>query len=103
VKSSAELPSLTLTQRQLCDIELLMNGAFSPLDQFMDQDVYESVVEHLRLGPKYDNAVFPMPIVLDVNKKVSYSRIFGARVARDGLRVFPVCRYCCRRPENRVA
>ena len=36
----------------------------------MDQDVYNSVVKNLRLGPKYNDAVFPMPIVLDVSSKV---------------------------------
>ena len=35
--------SLTLTQRQLCDLELLTNGAFSPLTGFMDQDTYDAV------------------------------------------------------------
>jgi len=46
---SVFLPSLTLTHRQLCDIELLMNGGFSPLTQFMDSATYNSVVENMRL------------------------------------------------------
>jgi hypothetical protein len=70
-KISPSLPSLTLTPRQLCDVELIMNGGFSPLDKFMDEDVYNSVVQDMRLGPKYNNAVFPLPITLDVSEAVS--------------------------------
>ena len=41
--------SITLSRRQLCDLELLMNGAFSPLGGFMDRDAYESVLHAMRL------------------------------------------------------
>ncbi len=34
---SQDYPAITLTQRQLCDLELLVNGAFSPLQGFMNQ------------------------------------------------------------------
>ena len=44
-----KFPSITLSQRQLCDLELLMNGAFSPLRGFMTREVYESVLETMRL------------------------------------------------------
>ena len=52
--------SITLTQRQVCDLELLMNGAFSPLTGFMNQADYESVVDNMRLA---DGTVWPVPIV----------------------------------------
>ena len=42
---SLDMPSVTLSQRQLCDIELMMNGGFTPLDGFMDRDAYEHVVD----------------------------------------------------------
>jgi sulfate adenylyltransferase len=62
-KDSHGFPAVTLTQRQLCDLELLMNGAFSPLRGFMIQGVYESVLENMRL-PK--GLLWSMPITLDV-------------------------------------
>ena len=63
---SQNFPSLTLSQRQVCDLELLMNGAFSPLTGFMGKAAYESVVDDMRLP---DGAVWPVPIVLDLPEK----------------------------------
>ena len=48
-KDAQAFPAITLTQRQLCDLELLMNGAFSPLRGFMTREMYESVLEKMRL------------------------------------------------------
>ncbi|KAF7790304.1 hypothetical protein EIP86_001258 [Pleurotus ostreatoroseus] len=60
------LPDLVLTDRQLCDLELIMNGGFSPLESFMNQADYTSVVDTLCLA---DGALFAMPITLDVSKE----------------------------------
>ncbi|HHX90511.1 MAG TPA: adenylyltransferase, partial [Paracoccus sp.] len=60
------LPSWDLTPRQICDLELLMNGGFSPLKGFMGRADYDSVVENMRLS---DGALWPMPITLDVSEK----------------------------------
>jgi sulfate adenylyltransferase len=62
-KESQSFPSITLSQRQLCDLELLMNGAFSPLRGFMDRDAYEFAVEKMRLP---NGLLWPIPITLDV-------------------------------------
>lgn len=62
-RESQHFPSITLSQRQLCDLELLMNGAFSPLAGFMTRDVYESVLKDLRLP---GGLLWPIPIVLDI-------------------------------------
>lgn len=62
---AAALPSWDLTQRQVCDLELLMNGGFSPLKGFMNKADYDGVVEKMRLA---NGALFPMPITLDVNE-----------------------------------
>lgn len=67
-KKAIHLPSLVLNHRQLCDIELLINGGFSPLTGFMDQKTYNSVVENMRLP---DGLLWPMPITLDVSKKTA--------------------------------
>jgi sulfate adenylyltransferase len=54
-----------LNERQSCDTELLMNGAFSPLKGFMNPEVYKSVVEKMRLPSS--NLLFGLPVVLDTN------------------------------------
>ena len=63
---AAELPSWDLTARQVCDLELLMNGGFNPLKGFLSEQDYNSVVENLRLA---DGSLWPMPINLDVSQK----------------------------------
>lgn len=66
--------AITLTQRQLCDLELLLNGGFAPLDGFMDSTTYDSVVNDMRLP---DGTVWPIPIVLDVSEKIA-QKVHGA-------------------------
>jgi sulfate adenylyltransferase len=61
---AGELPSWDLTPRQVCDLELLMNGGFSPLRGFMGQADYERVLIEMRLA---DGTLWPMPITLDVS------------------------------------
>ncbi|KAG9050480.1 Sulfate adenylyltransferase [Tulasnella sp. UAMH 9824] len=51
--------------RQLCDLELIINGGFSPLEGFMDEKNYNSVVETMRLA---DRTLFPIPVTLDVSE-----------------------------------
>jgi len=79
---SQQYLSLTLTQRQVCDLELLMNGAFSPLAGFMNQADYDSVVDDVRLA---DGTVWPVPIVLDVDETFAAGLEKGSKIAlRDG-------------------
>ncbi|MBZ0279074.1 MAG: bifunctional sulfate adenylyltransferase/adenylylsulfate kinase [Anaerolineae bacterium] len=58
------LPSIQLSERALCDLELLAVGAFSPLDRFMGQADYQRVLDDMRLA---DGTLFPMPITLPVD------------------------------------
>ena len=60
---AADLTSHDLSPRQICDLELLMNGGFNPLKGFMTEEDYDGVVENMRL---VDGALWPMPITLDV-------------------------------------
>jgi len=63
-KESETLPAIVLTERQLCDLELILNGGFSPLEGFMNEADYNGVVEDLRLK---NGALFSMPICLDIS------------------------------------
>jgi sulfate adenylyltransferase len=60
--------SIDLNPRQLCDLELLTSGGFSPLTSFMSQTDYESVCTHMRLA---DGTLWPIPVVLDVPDEVA--------------------------------
>lgn len=57
------LPSLQLTDRQVCDLELLAVGGFSPLDRFMGREDYRRVLDDMRLA---NGQIFPIPITLPV-------------------------------------
>ncbi|KAF8348338.1 sulfate adenylyltransferase [Amanita rubescens] len=65
-EEAVNLPDIFLTERQLCDLELILNGGFSPLEGFMNEKDYASVIESLRLS---DGVLFPMPVTLDVSRK----------------------------------
>ncbi len=58
------LPDITLSDRQLCDLELLATGAFSPLDGFMTRSDYESVLDRMRLQSGF---LWPIPVCLNVS------------------------------------
>ena len=63
---SKEWPSWDLTGRQLCDLELLLTGGFSPLRGFMTRADYEGVCHNMRLA---NGTLWPMPITLDVTEE----------------------------------
>ncbi|MBI5557997.1 MAG: bifunctional sulfate adenylyltransferase/adenylylsulfate kinase [Deltaproteobacteria bacterium] len=71
-------PALDLNPRQICDLELLLNRAFYPLDGYLDQDDYQSVLERMRLS---DNTVWPMPVCLDVPEKIGAALKPGDKLA----------------------
>jgi sulfate adenylyltransferase len=64
--AAGSLPSWDLTARQVCDLELLMNGGFYPLKGFQSQADYTSTVETMRTS---DGALWPIPVTLDVSEK----------------------------------
>jgi sulfate adenylyltransferase len=59
-------PSWDLTPRQVCDVELLLSGGFSPLRGFVNRLDYEGVCHNMRLG---NGLIWPMPITLDVTEE----------------------------------
>jgi sulfate adenylyltransferase len=72
------LPSWDLTARQICDLELLMNGGFYPLTGFLGKADYTSVVEKMRLA---DGTLWPMPITLDVGQDFADKLKSGQKIA----------------------
>ncbi|MGE4657939.1 MAG: bifunctional sulfate adenylyltransferase/adenylylsulfate kinase [Gammaproteobacteria bacterium] len=71
-------PSWDLATRQLCDLELLLNGAFSPLEGFLGHDDYQSVLKEMRLT---DGLLWPIPINLDVTEAFAGLIKEGASIA----------------------
>jgi len=62
------LQSWTLNDRQICDLEMIMNGGFSPLIGFLDQDDYDAVCTGMSLQ---NNDLWPIPITLDVTENTA--------------------------------
>ena len=58
----------TLTDRQLCDCEMILDGSFYPLDRFMNENDYNQVLQNMRIST---GELFPIPIILDVDEDFS--------------------------------
>ena len=61
---AAILPSIQISERSVCDLEMLATGAFSPLNRFMGKEDYHSVLEDMRLSSGH---IYPIPVTLCVN------------------------------------
>jgi sulfate adenylyltransferase len=81
---AAQLPSLQLSERTLCDLELLAIGAFSPLDRFMTRADHERVLAEMRLA---DGQLFPIPVTLpiDADTEVHLDRDIALRSPKNDL------------------
>ena len=58
------LPSIQVSERIVCDLELLATGGFSPLDRFMGKEDHQRVLDEMRLTSGH---LFPIPITLPVD------------------------------------
>jgi sulfate adenylyltransferase len=67
-EQSVNWSSWDLTERQICDLELLMSGGFSPLTGFMAKDDYDRVCTEMRLT---DGTLWPIPITLDITEQAA--------------------------------
>ena len=65
---SLNYKSWVLNERQICDLEMILNGSFAPLNCFLKRDDYESVLSSMRLN---NGNLWPIPINLDVNEEFS--------------------------------
>ena len=81
-RRAGELPSIQLSDRATCDLELLACGAFSPLDTFMPQADYRRVLDEMRLA---DGTLFPIPITLpsEAGPEISLDREVALRDAKN--------------------
>lgn len=77
-KAARDFKSWELTERQLCDLELLLNGAFSPLQGFLTRSEYDSVLDTMRLP---DGVLWPIPITLDVTEHFAGELRIGEAIA----------------------
>ena len=72
------LIDLTLNDRQICDFEMLVNGAYSPLKGFLCESDYNSVISNNRLS---DGTVWPIPITLDITSDFAKKITIGDKLA----------------------
>ncbi|NHZ86615.1 MAG: bifunctional sulfate adenylyltransferase/adenylylsulfate kinase, partial [Planctomycetia bacterium] len=79
--------SWTLTDRQVCDLELILNGGFSPLKGFFNKKDYDSVVNNMRLD---DGTLWPMPITLDITEEISGKLSQGDKLVLRDKEGFPL-------------
>ena len=75
---SVDWPSWDLTERQLCDLELLLSGGFSPLTGFLTRDDYGRVCAEMRL---VDGTIWSIPITLDVTEQAAEALSPGQMLA----------------------
>lgn len=75
-REATHLPSLQVSSRSVCDLEILASGGFSPIDRFMGSADYESVLRSMRLS---NGVLFPIPLVLPVHEANRHKA--GERVA----------------------
>jgi sulfate adenylyltransferase len=82
-----ELPGWDLGRRGLCDLELLMQGAFAPLNGYMSREQYESVLAGMRLP---DGRLWPLPICLALPEAVGGALEIGGDLALNDREGFPL-------------
>ena len=79
--------SWSITDRQICDLELILNGGFSPLKGFLNKKDYDSVVKDMRLA---DGTLWPMPITLDITKDITEKLAQGDKLVLRDKEGFPL-------------
>jgi sulfate adenylyltransferase len=78
LRKAKRLPSIQISFRSVCDLELLAIGAFSPLDRFMGEKDYRSVLRDMRMA---DGTLMPVPVTLPVDS-IDGLKIGGELVLR---------------------
>ncbi len=84
---SYSMKSWAMNERQYFDIELLLNGGFSPLQGYMNREEYESVLDNMRLK---DNSLWSIPIYLDVSERFAEKLSEGEDIVLRDSESFPL-------------
>ncbi|MCI0887678.1 MAG: bifunctional sulfate adenylyltransferase/adenylylsulfate kinase [Chloroflexi bacterium] len=63
-EKATRLPSIQVSERIVCDLELLATGGFSPLDRFMGEEDHKRVLDDMRLT---NGRLFPIPVTFPVD------------------------------------
>ena len=81
---ASRLPSLQISERSVCDLELLACGAFSPLDRFVGKEEHQRILDEMRLRSGH---IFPIPVPLPVNPspELHLDREFALRSVKNEL------------------
>ena len=64
IKKASDYPQWILSDRQLCDLEMILDGSFSPLNGFLNEKNYSSVLKNMRLA---NGIIWPIPVTLDIS------------------------------------
>jgi sulfate adenylyltransferase len=78
LERAQHLPKVVLSDLNLADLEMIANGALSPLTGYMGKADYESVVHHMRLT---NGLAWAIPVTLAVTAEVADSLVIGREVA----------------------
>ncbi len=100
--ASRDWPSWDLTPRQMCDLDLLLSGGFSPLKGFMTRKDYEGVRDSMRLA---DGTLWPIPITLDISEELANQLEPGMRIAlrdHEGVMLAALCADEVWRPDREL-
>lgn len=82
--AAGSMPSITLTDKQACDLEMIAIGAFSPLEGFVGPEDFVSICKTMKTA---DGTPWPIPITLSVDDDVKATLAEGGQAAlyhRDG-------------------
>lgn len=77
-EQAKDVRSWDLTERQICDVELLLNGGFSPLNGFLGEADYDAVCKSMHLA---NGSLWPVPITLDVSQDFAEASTVGETIA----------------------
>lgn len=78
---------IILNQRQICDVELILNGGFSPLSGFMSEADYNRVCNEMRL---VDGSLFPIPVTLDIDAEFVKQLVIGDEIILTDVELNPL-------------
>ena len=73
-----DLPKIELDDERQMEVEQIANGTYSPLEGFMGEADFLSVVECTRLA---DGTLWPLPITLDVSEETARNLSIGDTVS----------------------